>query len=268
MPRPHCRFPSCEGRRPGHLPPPVRSAPSSRRAVSAASAAGRPGEAHDQPGHARRPGVIGTAAATPPARERGRPAPRSPHPCRRAAARPCAARPARGSARSRARGACHRRQQRGPPARILGAHAADMRGEQALAHELGQDRLVERVDAAVHQRAEPHESRHQRRRHDGEAQTQRRRQRLAEGAAVDHPAGAIQRGERRQRMAAPAELGIAVVFQDPGVRARAAQSSSASRRPIGSAPPSGVACDGRDQREAGVGRALRCRRRRPGLRRR
>ena len=46
------------------------------------------------------------------------------------------------------------------------------------------------------------------------------RERLAERAAIDHPPGAIERRERRQRLAVPAELGIGVVLHHPGAGAR------------------------------------------------
>ncbi len=45
---------------------------------------------------------------------------------------------------------------------------ADMRRQQAQAHELRQDRLGERVGAAIGQGAQADEGRHQRRGHDGE----------------------------------------------------------------------------------------------------
>ena len=159
----------------------------------------------------------------------------------------------------------HRRQQGGAAARILGAHAADMRRQQALAHELGKRRLVQRVDAAIHQRADAHERRHQRRGHHGKAEAQRRSQRLAERAAVDHPSGAIERGQRRQRMAAPAELGIAVVLQHPGIGAGrpvkqrqtpADRQRAAKRRGMGR----------RHKRQPSVGRDAGSRRRRRALR--
>ena len=102
---------------------------------------------------------------------------------------------------------------------------------------------------------QPHERRHQRRGNHRKTQAQRRRQRLAERAAVDHPPGAIERGQRRQRMAGPAELRIAVVLQHPGVgaagpveqrQAAADRQRTAQRRGMGR----------RHQRQARVGRAL------------
>ena len=94
-----------------------------------------------------------------------------------------------------------------------------MRAQQAGAHELGQDRLGEPIGATVGQRAGADEGGDQRRRHYREAQPQRRRQRLAEGAAIDHVPGAIEAGERRQWLALPAELRVAVVLQNPGIGA-------------------------------------------------
>ena len=102
---------------------------------------------------------------------------------------------------------------------------------------------------------QPHERRHQRRRHHGEAQAQRRRQSLAERAAVDHPAGAIERGQRRQRMAAPAELRIAVVLQDPGIgAARPVEQRQPPADRQRAAQRRGVRW--RHQRQPRVGRAL------------
>ena len=95
----------------------------------------------------------------------------------------------------------------------------------------------------------------QRRRHHGEAETQRRRQCLAERAAIDHPTGAIEGRERRQRVAAPAEFRIAVVLQDPGIRAaRPVEQRQASADRQRATQRRGMRW--RDQHQAGVRRAL------------
>ena len=120
----------------------------------------------------------------------------------------------------RGRVTAQRRQQRLAAASILGPHAPDVRRQQALAHELGQHGLGQGRTAAVHQGARPHEGGDQRRRHHGKPQADRRGQRLAERAAIDHPPGTIERCQRRQRPALPAELRVAVVLQHPGVGAR------------------------------------------------
>ena len=111
------------------------------------------------------------------------------------------------------------------------AHAPQVAREVALADEVGQHRLVEHRRMLVGGGAGRHQPVLQVGRHDQEAQAQRREQRLAEAADVDHAAVDVEPVQARHRPRAVAELAVVVVLDHPGARAaRPAQQGQPPRQ--------------------------------------
>src|SRR5258707_11485739 len=122
-------------------------------------------------------------------------------------------------------------------------HAADMRGEITLAHELRDHRLVQARRLAVDQVARRDISLQQRLGHHGVADAQTREQRLVEGADIDHALVLVQALQRGERPAGVAELAGVVVLDDEGPALRA-HAMSANRRAIDKTTPVGNWCEG------------------------
>ncbi len=101
---------------------------------------------------------------------------------------------------------------------VRGAHPAKVPLEMPCGHQVGQHRLIEQ--RRVHVRGS---TRRQQRfaevgGHDEKTKPQRREERLAEAADVDHASVGVETMQTRHRPRAVPKLAVVVVFDDPGAR--------------------------------------------------
>ena len=117
-------------------------------------------------------------------------------------------------------------------------HAFQVSVEMPLADEIRHACLQQRRAAAAAQPAAARKGLRQAGGHH-RGHAQRREQRFAEGAGVQHPPLNIEAFQRRQWPPVIAKLAVVVILEDPGPRC-CAQSSSAIRRAELSETPSGL----------------------------
>ena len=121
--------------------------------------------------------------------------------------------------------------QEGAPPGVQQPHAADMRGVVSCLNKLRQRALDQQVPAAVQLGVGGFQRLHQRRRQHHIAEAQRRVERFAEGADVNHRRVGLQPLQRRDRLAGKAEFAVVVVLDDPAAGvARQRQQPLAARR--------------------------------------
>jgi hypothetical protein len=98
------------------------------------------------------------------------------------------------------------------------AHGADMGGEHAFVHELGDDRLGDRRHAAQPGQADTLDALHQPFGHQHESEPEGREQGLRKGADIDDAAVGVDALQGRRRLVAVVEFAVIVVLDDHRVR--------------------------------------------------